>query len=585
MPTFDETVVKITADTSELESETQKGGRLIDKFIRDTQRRASILNRIKMSPSVTLIDRISGPLRTVERNLNRLSAVKKVTIEAVDRTTNLIKRITGTLTSPLGLLGGGAGIYGIGKLTLGQAMEFETRQVAMEHWLKGNKTLAKEVTSWLEQLAAATPFEMGDLFPAMSRAVGISDGDIKMAERMVKLATDMAGLTPGKTVQDAMEALADAQMGEFERMKEFSMKVTQEQFKAWGGFEGFIKKAQERFAGGAEKLSQTAIGRISTITDNIKTLFRSAGIGALETIKPRLEKIIDWFDKNQKTVSLWRDRLTSFGRQAFEGILSSGERFFGRLMAKFEDPGFQKLSWGEKVVTLLDETAKIALPKAAEIGTQIGVQFAVGIGRGILDAAAKDPLVAAVIGAWVGSKVPGPPVVKISIGASIAATPLVTEAAKTTITDIMERRKMAGWKEATEWFAERVNITPSGTPLISGGELRARHALGGIFTRPHLGLVAEAGPEAWIPLSQRMRPRALALWEQVGDYLGVKSYAEGGFTGPVAVAGVGGEGNINVTVAGITVNVASSRLDEDSLALSIGRHIVSEIKKSLENRA
>lgn len=57
------------------------------------------------------------------------------------------------------------------------------------------------------------------------------------------------------------------------------------------------------------------------------------------------------------------------------------------------------------------------------------------------------------------------------------------------------------------------------------------HATGGILTRPHLGLVAEAGPEAIIPLSTRMRARALALYEETGRRLGVRPYAEGGFAG------------------------------------------------------
>jgi|GEM_PF-3196855 Mu-like prophage protein len=56
-------------------------------------------------------------------------------------------------------------------------------------------------------------------------------------------------------------------------------------------------------------------------------------------------------------------------------------------------------------------------------------------------------------------------------------------------------------------------------------------ANGGILTNPHLGLVAEAGPEAIIPLSSRMRSRALGLWEQAGYYLGVRTYAAGGLAG------------------------------------------------------
>lgn len=63
------------------------------------------------------------------------------------------------------------------------------------------------------------------------------------------------------------------------------------------------------------------------------------------------------------------------------------------------------------------------------------------------------------------------------------------------------------------------------------GRAAAAYAVGGILTRPHLGIVAEAGPEAIIPLSARMRNRAIGLWLETGRRLGVRPYAEDGFAG------------------------------------------------------
>jgi hypothetical protein len=54
------------------------------------------------------------------------------------------------------------------------------------------------------------------------------------------------------------------------------------------------------------------------------------------------------------------------------------------------------------------------------------------------------------------------------------------------------------------------------------------HAAGGIFSSPHLGVVAEAGPEAIIPLSESMRERGLALWQRAGRLLGTPHHAEDG---------------------------------------------------------
>lgn len=62
----------------------------------------------------------------------------------------------------------------------------------------------------------------------------------------------------------------------------------------------------------------------------------------------------------------------------------------------------------------------------------------------------------------------------------------------------------------------------------SGG---AVYANGGVINRPHLGLVGEAGPEAIIPLSAGRRKRGVELWEQAGERLGVRAYANGGIVG------------------------------------------------------
>ena len=46
----------------------------------------------------------------------------------------------------------------------------------------------------------------------------------------------------------------------------------------------------------------------------------------------------------------------------------------------------------------------------------------------------------------------------------------------------------------------------------------ALHAAGGIFDEPHLGMVAEAGPEAIIPLDGS--GNAMELWQEAGKRLG-----------------------------------------------------------------
>jgi hypothetical protein len=327
----------------------------MQKYIEHTEKRTKALGKVKVSSTANLVDKVTGKLRAIKSALGKLAPVKTITVQILDKASGTIKSIISKLTSPLALLGAGGGFFGLGKLTLGSAAVWETQAVSMEHWLKGNKKLAQETTAWLDKLADATPFEMEDLFPAMTRAIGIYDGNVKKAQRLTKLATDMAGLTPGKTVRDAMEAMADAQMGEFERLKEFQMKMTKEQMKSLGGFDGFLAVMERKFAGGAQKLSETAIGRVSTITDNIKKLFRSAGTGMLDGMQPGLKKITEGFTKNEAGLKRLHERFNAMGRSIGAAVVSKLEQASRWIDKITSDKTFQKLSLGDKFIYILDK--------------------------------------------------------------------------------------------------------------------------------------------------------------------------------------------------------------------------------------
>lgn len=96
---------------------------------------------------------------------------------------------------------------------------------------------------------------------------------------------------------------------------------------------------------------------------------------------------------------------------------------------------------------------------------------------------------------------------------------------------------IAGWfgekKESFNTWWEGSSIK-KGWDWLTGEE---KHATGGIFSRPHRGLIAEDGPEAIIPLGGSRRQTGLNLWRQAGMALG-------------ATAGGGG-----VNVGGVTVNI------------------------------
>lgn len=81
-------------------------------------------------------------------------------------------------------------------------------------------------------------------------------------------------------------------------------------------------------------------------------------------------------------------------------------------------------------------------------------------------------------------------------------------------------------KSALNRLAARIDSVPAPrVSVFSGGKVQ-KHARGGIFRKPHIGMVAEAGkPESIIPIRPG-DPRSLSLFEQTGRMLGVDSIFE-----------------------------------------------------------
>lgn len=105
------------------------------------------------------------------------------------------------------------------------------------------------------------------------------------------------------------------------------------------------------------------------------------------------------------------------------------------------------------------------------------------------------------------------------------------------------------------------------------------HADGGIMTTPHLGLVAEDGAEAIIPLSSKRHNRGLALWQEAGKMLGVPQQAEGGVVGAlpsISSSSNSGGTTITVEIGGITlggINVSADGGNPEEIVEIIREHI------------
>ena len=160
----------------------------------------------------------------------------------------------------------------------------------------------------------------------------------------------------------------------------------------------------------------------------------------------------------------------------------------------------------------------------------------------------------------------------------------VWETAKEAISSTLFSKDWRGrqWESVKSWASNALSGIVARweslkTSFAAGREAGQRvaatkYAIGGILTHPHLGLVAEAGPEAIIPLSARMRARAMGLWLETGRRLGVRPYAEGDISVAVpAAAGFGipaSSATISV-VNHIDVTVGGSNADPDDIAEAI----------------
>ena len=165
----------------------------------------------------------------------------------------------------------------------------------------GSKKDAKEMMKWANQNAAKTQFSSSEILGAASRAVQVADGSVVDAKKLTALAEDMASLTPGKSVMDAMEALADAQMGEFERMKEFGFKGSADALKEADGDFWKMKGANgktvtEMFEGGTAAGMENTSAKIGTITGNFEDALASAGEKMLNGLNPALDWLIEKSD-------------------------------------------------------------------------------------------------------------------------------------------------------------------------------------------------------------------------------------------------------------------------------------------------
>lgn len=223
-----------------------------------------------------------------------------------------------------------------------------------------SKTIGQGAMALLTEFAQKTPYQLNELTGGFIKLV--NRGVYPTYEELTKLG-DLAS-SQGKSFDQLVEGILDAQSGEFERMKEFGIKAQKEGDKVKLSFKGITKEVNNNekairdailefggmkgVAGSMEVVSETLGGKISNLQDQIWGFLVAVGsfgggvfgevLGAmsdgLQFLQMYLPQIAHWFDvlwQNVQPIALALWDLI----KAIIGIKGSGDALeaFGNIMS------------------------------------------------------------------------------------------------------------------------------------------------------------------------------------------------------------------------------------------------------------
>lgn len=190
---------------------------------------------------------------------------------------------------------------GLSAASVSVAAEYEKLDLLLENSLNNNKKAAGEASKLIKQFAAESPLELGEVTKAFTRLVDI--GVIPTKAQLTQL-SDLA-ISKNKTITDYVEAIADAQRGEFERLKEFSVNASKQGDKIIFTFKGVRTEVENNekaindyliglgkvpgIMGATDKLAGSMAGKWGQLKDALKETANIFG----SALAPAIKKILD----------------------------------------------------------------------------------------------------------------------------------------------------------------------------------------------------------------------------------------------------------------------------------------------------
>ncbi|SHI78350.1 hypothetical protein [Clostridium intestinale] len=257
--------------------------------------------------AIAVKELVTGKVKEIKSSLSELG--KKVFSPVIQIKDNIAGAVGKVGTFAKGAIGAGiqAGkvLADVGISMMTSGAELEQQQIFMKQAMgennkgKSDSELSSMSANYMKDIrdsGASNGFQSKDIVQAGTKALGIAGGDTSEAMNLVKMAQDMAALNPGKSAEDAMEALEELKSGGTSKLKDFNMDVSEGDAKNLGLKGVMDQKLKPKFAGGAEKMGQTGTGLVSTIKEKVKNRTQDIGLNMLEKMKPVLSGIVKILD-------------------------------------------------------------------------------------------------------------------------------------------------------------------------------------------------------------------------------------------------------------------------------------------------
>jgi len=243
-----------------------------------------------------------------------------------------------------------AGAIGIGigaalALPLKAAADMESMNIALQTSFQGNQKEARLAFDAINKFASTTPYGLEEV---MTGFIKLKNMGLDPSQEALTAYGNTASAM-GKSLNDMVEAVADAATGEFERLKEFGIKAKSEGDNVTFMFQGVKttvgKNSKEieqylkyvgnvKFAGGIEAQSKSVKGMLSTLRDGVMMTASRIGTTMLPRLKelmnqvtPVVDRISNWVSKNpQLTETILK---AAVGAMALSFAISAASFAFG----------------------------------------------------------------------------------------------------------------------------------------------------------------------------------------------------------------------------------------------------------------